>query len=105
MNNINDQFPLAEHMSMRKKHLGQLRFTYSACIHFAKTKQLRKQNKNKKFKETGDLRYKITFMDINMSCHYFIFNKKSRDTNTYNEAGIVSEDQQLVNKLHRPINK
>ena len=44
-------------------------------------------------------------MDINMSCHYFIFNKKSRDTTTYYEAGIVSQDQQLGNGLHRPINK
>ena len=33
------------------------------------------------------------------------FDKKSRDTNTITRVSIISRDQQLVNKLHRPITK
>ena len=31
--------------------------------------------------------------------------KKSRDTTTYTGTGIISENRQLANELHRPINR
>ena len=31
--------------------------------------------------------------------------KKSRDTTTYTRTGIISENRQLANELHRPINR
>ena len=39
------------------------------------------------------------------SMKFKFFDKKSRDTNTITRVSIISRDQQLVNKLHRPITK
>lgn len=36
---------------------------------------------------------------------YKIFDKRSKDTNTHTRTGMVSKDQQLPNKLHKPINR
>ena len=39
------------------------------------------------------------------SMFYKFFDKKSNKTTTHTRAGIISEDQQLANKLHRHITR
>ena len=52
MNEIVNKFLLAGDSFMPEMHLGQPRFTYSACWPFTKNKE-----RIQKFKETGDSRY------------------------------------------------
>ena len=44
-------------------------------------------------------------MDINVDLVYKVFDKKPRDNTTDTGAGIISEDQQLANELHKFITR
>ena len=46
-----------------------------------------------------------SIMDINVDLVYKVFDKKPRDNTTDTGAGIISEDQQLANELHKFITR
>ena len=98
MNNIINKFLLAGDKFMPEMHLRQPRFAYSACGPFTRHKE-----RIKKFKQTGDMRYK--FFDSKVTSP----DKKAtaeRSAKHVVGSGINKEKSRpliLADELHKPV--